>query len=165
MDDDPRIGAIAASDLSSVAILAAPIGTLGAGDHRGAVAARLGEIFVNLKTLIAAATLVAVLPAGATWAQSSDEEDFKAMVAYLKANDAERQAAIDSCIAAGAGGEMANLAPIMEVPAENSVRTWCLRITNGIADGKLTLADMQGIEQGTLSENIRAVMKTPVEGE
>jgi hypothetical protein len=120
---------------------------------------------MNLKILIAAVVLVAVLPAGATWAQSSDEDDFKAMVAYLKANDGERQAAIDSCLAQGTGREMANLAPIMEVPAVNSVNAWCLRITNGLADGKLTLADMQGIEQGALSENVRAVMKTPVEGE
>lgn len=121
--------------------------------------------YMNLKTFIAAAAFVAFLPTGATWAQSSDEDDFKAMVAYLKANDIERQAAIDSCIAQGSGGELANLAPIMEVPAENSVRAWCLRITNGIADGKLTLADMQGIDQGSLSENVKAVLKTPVMGE
>lgn len=124
-----------------------------------------GGDFMNLKTFIATAALVAFLPAGATWAQSSDEDDFKAMVDYLKANDGERQAAIDSCLVQGAGREMANLAPIMEVPAENSVRAWCLRITNGLADGKLTLTDMQGIDQGKLSENVRAVMNTPVEGE
>lgn len=120
---------------------------------------------MDMRTLIATGLLLSILPAGTTWAQSSGEEDFTAMVAYLKANDAERQAAIDTCTAQGAGREMANLAPIMEVTAENSVRTWCLRITNGLADGKLTLADMQGIEQGSLSENVRLVMKTPVEGE
>lgn len=32
-------------------------------------------------------------------------------------------------------------------------------------DGKLTLADMQGIEIGSLSENVRLVIKTPIDGE
>jgi hypothetical protein len=105
------------------------------------------------------------MPAGAAWAQSSDEEDFQAMAAYLKANDAERQTAIDTCLAQGAGQDFANLAPIMEVSAENSVRAWCFRTVNGIADGKLTLADMQGINGGTLFENVRAVKKMPVAGE
>ena len=120
---------------------------------------------MNLPFCIAAAAALVVLPGGAAWAQSSDEDDFRALATYLKANDAERRAAIDSCIAEGAESELANLASIMEVAAEDSVRAWCFRITNGIADGKLTLADLQGLDEGTLSDNARTVMKTPVAGE
>lgn len=120
---------------------------------------------MNMKPILVAVAFIAALPAGVTWAQSSDEEDFQAMVTYLKTNDAERQNAIDTCITQGAGQDFANLAPIMEVPAENSVRAWCFRTTNGIADGKFTLVDMQGITEGKLSENVRAVIKMPVAGE
>jgi hypothetical protein len=107
---------------------------------------------MNMKSFVAAGVLLTALPAGVAWAQSSDEDDFKTMAAYLKANDSERQAAIESCIVQGTGRELANLAPIMEVSTENSVRAWCFRITNGIADGKLTLADMLSINEGTISE-------------
>jgi hypothetical protein len=87
------------------------------------------------------------------------------MAATLKANDAERQSAIDTCIGLGLGANPAGLAEFMGVAVENAAKAWCLRMTNGIVDGKLTLADMQSLSSGNFSANAATVLKTPTHGE
>lgn len=114
---------------------------------------------------VAAAVLLAFLPVGSAWAQSSDEEDFNAMAAALKANDTERASAIETCIAEGIGDDPAGAAEFMGVTVERAAVAWCTRMTNGIADGKLTLTDVMGLNEGNVSGSAAIVLKTPVEGE
>ena len=120
---------------------------------------------MTIRGIIAAIVLLVVMPAGTTWAQSSPEEDFQAMAAALKANDAERQSAIDTCIQQGIGENPTGAAEFMGVPVESAAKAWCMRMTNGIADGKLTLADLQSLNSGDFSANAEAVLKMPVAGE
>lgn len=120
---------------------------------------------MNVKMSIAAAVLLAVLPTSSALAQSSDEENFQAMAAALKANDVERQSAIDTCIAQGIGENPTGAVEFMGVPVENATKAWCMRTTNGIAEGKLTLADLIGLGSEDVSANAEAVLKTPVQGE
>ena len=120
---------------------------------------------MNIRSFAAAVALLTVLPAGQAWAQSSDDEDFQAMAAALKANDVERQSAIDTCIAQGIGENPAGAAEFMGVTVENAAKAWCMRTTNGIAEGRLTLADLQGLSSGNVSANAEAVLKTPTHGE
>lgn len=119
---------------------------------------------MQIRSIIATVLLLGILPAGSAWAQS-DEENFQAMAAALKANDAERQSAIDTCIGQGIGENPAGAAAFMGVTVEKATSAWCHRITNGIAGGKLTLADLQGINAGNVSAQAAMVLTTPIEGE
>ncbi len=119
---------------------------------------------MSMKPILAAAFIV-VLPAGTAWAQSSDEEDFQAMAAALSSNDAERQSAVDTCISQGIGENPVGAAEFMSVPVEDAAKAWCYRMTSGIAEGRLRLADIQGLNSGDISANAEAVLKTPVAGE
>ena len=120
---------------------------------------------MNMKSFVMVAALLTLLAAGTAWAQSSDEENFQAMAAALRSNDAERQSAIDTCIAQGIGENPIGAAEFMGVTVENAAKAWCMRTTNGIADGKLSLADLIGLNSGEVSANAEAVLKTPAYGE
>jgi hypothetical protein len=121
---------------------------------------------MKLRSTIAAAALFVAMPASVTSAQiASDEQELKALAAALKADDAERQSAIETCIAQGIGDDPAGAAQFMDVPVEKAASAWCRRMTNGIAEGKLTLPDLQGLSSGDISANAEAVLKTPVPGE
>lgn len=110
------------------------------------------------------ATVFAVSAMTAAWAQS-DEEQFQALGAALRADDAERQAAIDTCITQGIGDNPTGAAQIMGVPVEKATRAWCMRMTNGIAKGELTLADVQGLNEGKVTPGAAKVLTTAQEGE
>jgi len=59
---------------------------------------------MRMKSTIATAMLLGLLPAGPAWAQiADDEQEFQQLAAALKADDAERQDAIATCIAQGRG--------------------------------------------------------------
>lgn len=121
---------------------------------------------MHIRSIIAAVALVgafAATPAGAQMA--SDEQDFQALGAALKADDSERSAAIETCVAQGIGDNPTGAAEFMGVPVEKAAKAWCLRMTSGIAEGKLTLADVQGLNQGNISPGAAKVLTTPVEGE
>ena len=120
---------------------------------------------MHIRSIAAAVVLLGALSAGPASAQSSDEQEFQAMAAALKADDTERRSAIDTCIAQGIGDDPAGAAEFMEVPVESAARAWCHRVTNGIAESRLTLADLQGLGSGNVSANAEAVLKTPVAGE
>jgi hypothetical protein len=47
---------------------------------------------------------------------------------------------------------------------EKAAEAWCTRMTNGIASGKLTLADVSGLNEGTITPAARAVLTTVSEG-
>lgn len=120
---------------------------------------------MQTKPIIAAVMLFGLLPAGPAWAQiAGDEQEFREMAAALKANDAERQSAIDTCIEQGIGENPAGAAGFMGVPVEKAAEAWCTRMTNGIADGKLTLADVNALNEGTVTPGARAVLTTVSEG-
>jgi hypothetical protein len=119
-----------------------------------------------MKSIIAATVLLGLLPMGSAVAQqvAADEEEFQQLVAALKANDAERQSAIAVCIEQGIGVSLKGLAKLMGVPVEQATEAWCTRMTNGIANGQLTLADVSGLNEGTITPAAQAVLTTVSEG-
>lgn len=113
-------------------------------------------------TIVAIVVLVLqqAIPARAQLA--SNEQEFQQMAAALKADDAERQSAITTCIEQGvsANPEPAGIAQLLGVAAEQAWEVWCTRMTNGIADGKLTLADLNALNDGTVTPNAQDVLTT-----
>jgi hypothetical protein len=117
--------------------------------------------------LIVGATMLFVLPAaGPAGAQqvAADEEEFRQLVAALKADDAERLSAIAVCIEQGIGDNPTGAAKFMGVPVEKAAEAWCTRMTNGIANGQLGLADVSGLNEGTITPAAQAVLTTLSEG-
>ena len=106
--------------------------------------------------------LLAVAPSAAQIA--ADEQEFRQMAAALKADDDERRSAIATCIAQGIGDNPAGAAGFMGVAVENAAEAWCTRMTNGIADGRLTLADITALGEGTITPRARQVLTTVSEG-
>jgi hypothetical protein len=99
------------------------------------------------------------LPAGAAVAQMpSSAEQFRAMAAYLKSNKAERDTAIATCIAKGVGDNPAGLAALLKVPVEGAAAAWCTRLTNAIADGRVSFADVSAIGEGKVTDAARAAL-------
>lgn len=121
---------------------------------------------MHLKSIVAATVFLGLLPAGPVWAQqvAADEEEFQQLVAALKANDAERLSAISVCIEQGIGDNPTGAAQFMGVPVEQAAEAWCTRMTNGIANGQLSLADVSGLNEGTISPAAQAVLTTVSEG-
>lgn len=121
---------------------------------------------MHLKLIVAATVFLGLLPAGPVWAQqvAADEQEFQQLVAALKANDAERQSAIAVCIEQGIGENPAGAAQFMGVKVEQAAEAWCTRMTNGIANGQLNLADVSGLNEGTISPAAQAVLTTVSEG-
>lgn len=120
---------------------------------------------MRMKSMAAGILLFGLIPAGSAWAQLADnEEEFQQMAALLKANDAERQGAIAVCIAQGIGDNPAGAAEFMGVPVEQATEAWCTRMTNGIANGLLTLADINRLNEGTVTPNAQKVLTTVSEG-
>jgi hypothetical protein len=122
---------------------------------------------MHRKSLAAALVLFGFLPAGPASAQLADnEEEFQQMVAALKADDAERQGAIDICIEQGVNSnpEPARIARFMGVPVAQAWEAWCTRTTNGIANGKLMLADVNALNEGTFTPAAQDVLTTVSEG-
>jgi len=120
---------------------------------------------MRMKAMVAGILLCDLLPVGPALAQLADREEvFQQMAAALKADDAERQGAIETCIAQGIGDNPAGLAALMGVPVEQAAEAWCTRMTNGIANGQLTLADVTGLGEGTMTPNAQTVLTTASEG-
>ena len=118
-----------------------------------------------MKTIVVATVLFGCLPAGPALAQvAGDEQQFRQMVAALKANDAERLSAIAVCIEQGIGDNPAGAAKFMGVPAEKAAEAWCTRMTNGIANGMLTFSDVNGLNEGTITPAAQKVLTTMSEG-
>jgi hypothetical protein len=101
---------------------------------------------------------------GARGQVTADEKGFQQMASALKANDAERQSAIATCIKQGIGENPAGAAQFMGVAVEMAAEAWCTRMTNGIANGKLTLNDVKGLNEGTVTSRARDVLTTVSEG-
>lgn len=117
------------------------------------------------KSIIAAIVFLGLLSAGPAWAQiAADEQEFQQLAAALKANDTERQSAIVTCIERGIGDNPTGAAQFMGVPVERAAEAWCTRMTNGIANGQLNLADVSGLNEGTISPAAQAVLTTVSEG-
>lgn len=120
---------------------------------------------MHMKSIATALILLAFVPAGPAWAQiAGDEQAFQQMAAALKANDAERRSAIATCIGQGIGDNPEGLAEFIGVPVEKATEAWCTRMTNGIADGKLTLADVNALNEGTVTPGAKAVLTSASEG-
>jgi hypothetical protein len=119
---------------------------------------------MRLNSIVACVALLGILPMHSALAQS-DEEQFQEMVAYLQANDSEREAAIATCIDEGIGDNPTGVAKVLGVPVEEATTVWCTRTTNGIAAGKLTLADMLALDQGTLTPNMEKVLTAAPESD
>ena len=109
--------------------------------------------------------LPGVLPASPASAQiASSEQELQQLAAALKANDAERRSAIATCIQQGIGANPAGAAQFMGVPVKKAAEAWCTRLTNGIANGKLTLNDLAGLNEGAVTPGARNVLTTVSEG-
>jgi hypothetical protein len=121
---------------------------------------------MHMKLIVAATMLFGLMAVGPAGAQqvAADEEEFQQLVAALKADDAERLSAITVCIEQGIGDNPTGAAKFMGVPVEKAAEAWCTRMTNGIAGGKLTLADVSGLNEGTVTPAARAVLTTVSEG-
>lgn len=120
---------------------------------------------MSMKSIAAALILSSCLPVGPAWSQiATDEQEFQQLAAALKADDVERRSAINTCIAQGVGADPTGLAELMSLPVEKVAEAWCTRMTNGIAEGKLTLADINALNEGTLTPGARSVLTTPSEG-
>jgi len=120
---------------------------------------------MKTKSSIATLILVGLLPTGPAWGQlAADEQEFLQMAATLKANDTERQSAIATCTEQGIGDNPAGAAQFMGVPVEKAAEAWCTRMTNGIANGKLTLADVTALNEGTVTPDAQKVLTTVSEG-
>ncbi|CAM5223262.1 hypothetical protein CDEF62S_00057 [Castellaniella defragrans] len=143
----------------------------GAGDARLAAPCAATDLLVEKgiimtsKAIVVAAVWIGFLAAGTSQAQEvSNEQEFQQMSAALKANDAERQSAIATCISQGIGPDPAGAAGFMGVPVERATEAWCTRMTNGIANGALTLADLKALNEGTVTSRAQAVLTTASEG-
>jgi len=115
------------------------------------------------KSIAPALIVFGLLPAAPVQAQlASSEQEFQQLAAALKADDAERQSAIATCIEQGIGANPnpAGMAQFMEVPLEKAWETWCTRMTNGIASGRLSLADIDALNDGTVTANAEKVLTT-----
>lgn len=120
---------------------------------------------MKTKSMTAALILLSLLPVGLACAQlAADEQEFQQMAAALKANDTERQSAIATCIEQGIGDNPAGAAQFMGVPVEKAAEAWCTRMTNGIASGLLTLADVTALNEGTVTPGAQNVLTTASEG-
>jgi hypothetical protein len=120
---------------------------------------------VKAKSTIVAAILIGTWLAGSASAQlAGNEKEFREMAAALKANDTERRSAIATCIKQGIGENPAGAAQFMGVPMEKAAEAWCTRMTNGIADGRLGFADVNGLNTGAITPTARAVLTTTSEG-
>ncbi|GAB1717611.1 MAG: hypothetical protein NTAFB05_26530 [Nitrobacter sp.] len=120
---------------------------------------------MKTKSIAAALILLNLLPVRAAWAQLADnEQEFQQMAAALKANDTERQSAIATCIKQGIGDNPTGAAQFMSVPVEKVAEAWCTRMTNGIADGLLTLTDVTALNEGTITSGAQKVLTTISEG-
>ena len=123
------------------------------------------ENSVKTESIVAAAVLIGLLAASPGSAQiASNEQEFQQMAAALKANDAERQSAIATCTKQGIGENPTGAAQFMGVPVQRAAEVWCTRMTNGIANGKLTLADVNALNAGTVTARAREVLTTVSEG-
>lgn len=120
---------------------------------------------MKTRSSIVAIALMSGLAASPGRAQiASNEQEFQQIAAALKANDAERQSAIVTCIRQGIGENPTGAARFMGVPVEKAAEAWCTRITNGIANGKLTLADVNALGSGTITPRAQQVMTAASDG-
>jgi hypothetical protein len=121
---------------------------------------------MKTKNLVAAAVLAGFLPLGPAMAQqlAGSEEEFRQLASALKADDTERRSAIATCIEQGIGDNPEGAAQFMGVAVENAAEAWCTRMTNGIASGQLSLADINGLSEGTVTPNAQKVLTTISEG-
>ncbi|MGN6310699.1 MAG: hypothetical protein ACTHNN_14230 [Xanthobacteraceae bacterium] len=108
--------------------------------------------------------MLLLLVGGARGQGTADEKGFQQMASALKANEAERQSAIATCIRQGIGENPTGAAQFMGVAVEKAAEAWCTRMTNGIANGKLTLNDVKGLNEGTVTPRARDVLTTASEG-
>lgn len=124
------------------------------------------EKAMSMKSVATVLFVIGCLPpAGPAWAQiADDEQGFQQLAAALKADDAERQSAIATCIEQGIGDNPEGAAQFMGVPVEKAAEAWCTRMTNGIANGQLTLADVMGLNEGTVTPGAQKVLTTVSEG-
>lgn len=119
---------------------------------------------MNTRSIVAAVVLIGGLAGSPGWAQlASNEQEFRQMGAALKANDAERRSAITTCIKQGIGDNPAGAAQFMGVSVEKAAEA-CTRMTNGIANGLLTLADVTALNEGTVTLGAQKVLTTISEG-
>lgn len=120
---------------------------------------------MQTKPILATILLFGLMPTAPASAQLADnEQEFRQMAAALKADDAERRSAIATCIEQGIGDNPAGAAQFMGVPVEKAAEAWCTRMTNGIADGLLTLADVAALNEGTVTPGAQKVLTTVSEG-
>jgi hypothetical protein len=117
------------------------------------------------KSVIAALMFVGLLLLDQARAQiAANEQEFQQLSAALKANGSERRSAIATCIKQGIGENPTGAADFMGVPVAQAAEAWCIRVTNGIADGKLKLSDVLGLGKGDVSAAAREVLTTASEG-
>ncbi|MHA6645032.1 hypothetical protein [Mesorhizobium sp. A623] len=121
---------------------------------------------MHLRSILVVGVLLGFLSVGPAGAQqlAADEQEFQQLVAALKANEAERQSAIAVCTKQGIGENPAGAAQFMGVPVDKAAQAWCTRMTNGIANGQLGLADMNALNEGTVTPAAQAVLTTVSEG-
>lgn len=120
---------------------------------------------MKTKSIFAAVILVGLPSVGPASAQiAADEQEFQQMASALRANDAERLSAIATCIEQGIGDNPEGAARFMGVPVEKAAEAWCTRMTNGIANGQLTLADVAALNEGTVTPRAQEVLTTISEG-
>lgn len=53
----------------------------------------------------------------------------------------------------------------MSVAVEKAAEAWCTGMTNGMADGQLTLADINGLSEGTVTPNAQKSTDNYIGGE
>ena len=120
---------------------------------------------MRTQSIAATAMLFGLLAADPALAQiAAGEQEFQAMAGALKANDAERRSAIRTCIGQGIGPDPTGIAAFMSVPVEKATEAWCTRMTNGIANGQLTLADIRALNEGKVTPGARRVLTTMSDG-
>lgn len=120
---------------------------------------------MRMKPIIVAAVLFGVAQPGPAAAQiAADEQEFQQLVAALKADDAERLSAIATCIRQGIGANPTGAAQFMGVPVDRAAEAWCTRMTNGIVNGQLSLDDVNGLNDGTVTPAARDVLTTVSDG-
>lgn len=110
-------------------------------------------------TVISSLMIGSAIMSGAFAQNDEDEQNFREMGAFLKANESERQDAISSCIAQGIGDNPTGAAKVLGVPVEEAATAWCTRTTNGIAEGTLTLADLMAANEGTITPQMLKVLR------
>ena len=115
-----------------------------------------------LRPLAAAGLLIAALTACAPQPPEPSKEDFSAVRELLSGSPALKKRTITQCtasVAAKPDDSRVVMAQLMNVPPQRVAATYCQRMIEGVASGRVTQAEMAAANSGKVSANLVRVLQ------